>query len=871
MIAILIVSTSIALGQNTIKGNIKDSNGNLLPRATITLKNKNSQSILNYAIANYNGAYSIDTKSDSLEVIISAAYLGYKSFSITIENKNQYLDLILTESPETLKEVLIKSYNIEKKEDTLSYSVSAFKSQNDRSVADVIKKMPGIEVLPNGQITYLGKPIEKYYIDGLDMLEGRYSLANENISAADVSKVQILENHQPIKVLDSLIFSDKTSLNIKLKNNTVLTGRAKIGGGLSPILFETNITPLIFQQKKQALISYQFNNTGDDLVRFSRDFSETNNLVNGFEAKKKNFLALRQISRPPFSSKRWLNNNEHFANINQLYRLKDKTDIKLGLSYLNSTRYDNGLRNTTYITENDTINLREQINNIIFLKSFKAKISIEKNLEKSYFQNSLSFKASWDRQRGYLENTNSSITQNLSKPYSILYNQFKFLKPFGKQLITIKSNTGYTHTHEELIVSPGQFQNLIANGEEFDSNEQITRLNSFFTENTIGTTKKIKSFTISPQIGLAFRRQELISDLFATSNGSTTNSGVDFQNNLELQNFTTFITNRLDFKKNRWVLSLETPLYLRYFANSSQIDNIRRLNFEPDLSVTKKLSPYWEANIRLKIEYVYGDIDNLYDGFILRNYLSLVRFNSVLSESKRSSSALYLNYRDAIKAIFGSLSLSLNNNNNNLFFNNSISENGALVIQAIERDNLFTTKALNLEISKYFNKAKTTLSFGGRFSFSERPQIVNGSFSSFDNLSQDYKLNAESKITKWWNISANSNLSINKLNTINNQSFRITNFKSSVVSFFNFKDNQSISFDAEVNQNNFQNNTVSNYLFNIDYQFTFKKYNLDAKIIWNNIFNTNNYVNANNGLFFSSENLYSLRPSQILLSVNFSL
>ena len=71
-------------------------------------------------------------------------------------------------------------------------------------IADILKKLPGIDIRPNGQIYYKDEPIQKYYIEGLDLLEGRYNLANNNLSADAVSKVEILENHQPVKVLEYL-------------------------------------------------------------------------------------------------------------------------------------------------------------------------------------------------------------------------------------------------------------------------------------------------------------------------------------------------------------------------------------------------------------------------------------------------------------------------------------------------------------------------------------------------------------------------------------------------------------------------------------------------------------------------------------------
>jgi hypothetical protein len=108
--------------------------------------------------------------------------------------------------------------------------------------------MPGIEVLSDGKILYQGRPINKYYIEGLDLLEGKYNLANENLPHKEVTQVQILENHQPIKALDSLKFSDQAALNIKLKNAYTFTGQARLGSGFRPLLWEANITPYPHEQ-----------------------------------------------------------------------------------------------------------------------------------------------------------------------------------------------------------------------------------------------------------------------------------------------------------------------------------------------------------------------------------------------------------------------------------------------------------------------------------------------------------------------------------------------------------------------------------------------------------------------------------------------
>lgn len=75
-----------------------------------------------------------------------------------------------------LKEVKVSAQRLLRSGDTLTYSVSSFRQGQDRSLADVITKMPGLEVKANGQIEYQGKAISKFYIEGLDyFLDGAVS------------------------------------------------------------------------------------------------------------------------------------------------------------------------------------------------------------------------------------------------------------------------------------------------------------------------------------------------------------------------------------------------------------------------------------------------------------------------------------------------------------------------------------------------------------------------------------------------------------------------------------------------------------------------------------------------------------------------
>jgi len=444
--------------------------------------------------------------TDSL--FIKASFIGFKPLKKKIIGETQYIELQLETSSEELKEVLVESRMIEQRGDTLSFSVDSFKGKEDRVIADVLRKIPGIDIMPGGEIRYNGKPIQKYYIEGLDLLEGRYSLANENLSAEAVSKVQILENHQPIKVLDSLEFSERASLNIKLKKDITVSGTAEIASGFSPLLWKAKITPMIFTKKRQAIVTYQSNNTGYDVAREIRDFS-FDMFTNRFSIGKTNLLGILEISEPPFSENRWLDNNAHLGSVNYLTRLKKDYEIKTNISYLNDVQNQIGRKRTRFFTPSDTIKLIENTNNQFFKSDLQGKITLEKNTDDDYLKNQIEFRGNWNSQRGILNGSNNTINQNLDNPFKAIKNTFRLLKPVGKQLITFTSNSGYKESNENLVIIPGQFEEILNNGEPYNQVSQQLQLKDLFSDNSAGFTKKLGKFTLSPRFGFALQEQQL--------------------------------------------------------------------------------------------------------------------------------------------------------------------------------------------------------------------------------------------------------------------------------------------------------------------------------------------------------------------------
>ena len=864
---------SSANSQILISGKIQNASSENLSGAAVTIRKDSTGAIQAYGISDVDGNFRIDLNSLYDTIFLKVSHVGYAGWHKQIANIDQHLEVRLTESSETLKEVIVESKIITKRGDTLSFRVSAFKDKKDRVIADVLKKMPGIDIMPNGQIYYQGQPIQKYYIEGLDLLEGRYSLANNNISADDVSDVQILENHQGVKILDSLEFSEKTSLNIKLKNEVTMTGTAEVGAGFSPLLWKVKATPMIFTKKQQAIVTYQSNKTGSDVSREIRDFSFSDFGREEFNINKSDWLGIRQLTPPPFEQERWLDNNVHLGSVNYLIRLKKDFDLKTNISYLNDAQQQIGNTQTRFFTPTDTIDLVENTQNHLFINTLQSKFILERNTDDNYLKNELEINGFWDSQRGTIVTQDATIQQRLSKPFSVIRNKLRMLKPVGNQLVTFRSNTGYTETNQSLNVNPGQFAELLNEGEPYAETEQIVASSTFFTDNSAGFTKGIKKITIAPEVGFSFRKQQLDSRLGVLDDRTTTFPDGDFRNRLDFLSSRFYFTNRISYKKDDWNIRLLTPVNYRNFdiedAFLGEGRRLSKLTFEPNFFINTKISAYWESSISANLSNDFSDFRSMYNGFILSNYRNIQRYNSPLPDSFRQSYTGRVSYRNPLNSVFANTSYTYAVTENNLLYSNFVEEGGAILFEAFERENTSVFHNLRLEGSKYFNKINTTLKLGSTYSLMQREQLLNNNLAEVNNQSLSFSLGLESEVTDWLSTSYNSDFSFLQTEMAGRDFEEIRSQQHLLdLSFFPV-DNQYFSVKSEYYYNNISRENRNSYFLNIGYQYTFKERNVDLAATWNNVLGTDEFVNISNNEFSYVQSTYRLRPSQLLVSLKF--
>ena len=189
--------------QQQLKGHTRTkTNGAPISDVYVMLMSADGRRILSYDYSRDDGAFTLDLPSDGApEYVVSTSRLGFEALRQNVRRDAGTVELRLQETSVKLREVKVEAAPMRRRGDTLTYFMSNFSRPQDKTLAEVLERMPGIEVRSDGLVKYDGRPINRFYIEDLNLLGNRYSLATKNLSPADIASVQVYENHEPIKMM----------------------------------------------------------------------------------------------------------------------------------------------------------------------------------------------------------------------------------------------------------------------------------------------------------------------------------------------------------------------------------------------------------------------------------------------------------------------------------------------------------------------------------------------------------------------------------------------------------------------------------------------------------------------------------------------
>jgi len=353
-----------------------------------------------YALTNEKGEYELHLPADpGHPPVLSFEHLSYEKVEQEIVPRSQTRDVWLREKAIQIREITVSAPQIRLKGDTLSYRLSAFTGKGDVSLEDAIKKLPGMEITPAGAIQYMGKNIDRFYIEGLNMLGGKYSLATRSLPATSVSEVEIIENHQQIRQQQDRIQSEDVVVNIKLTQKAKLkpfgTSDAALGYAEEGWLYHLRFTAMVFSPRFQTISTARTGNYRPSSERELVNHSGHTGIPN----KAFSLLDISSMgsSAPPVREDRYQSIQDKMISANTIHKLSENASLKLNVEYAYLRNQHAYSTQSTYYTNEGNVIVTEESHPLV--KTHRPEISLDYILNDSalYLRNHLLAKTRFDK------------------------------------------------------------------------------------------------------------------------------------------------------------------------------------------------------------------------------------------------------------------------------------------------------------------------------------------------------------------------------------------------------------------------------------------------------------------------------------------
>lgn len=183
----------------SISGTVNDSSGTIpLQKAVVSLVRLNDSTLVNFQRTTENGNFYFAVPLDTFMLLFEHPQFESKTLYVFGNPNELNVDIPFIRmgvKVKNLAEVVVQGNKnrVYYKGDTLVYVADSFKVAENAVVEDLLKKLPGIKIDENGQITSQGREISQVLVDGDEFFGTDPTIATKNLGAKGVESVQIYE------------------------------------------------------------------------------------------------------------------------------------------------------------------------------------------------------------------------------------------------------------------------------------------------------------------------------------------------------------------------------------------------------------------------------------------------------------------------------------------------------------------------------------------------------------------------------------------------------------------------------------------------------------------------------------------------------
>lgn len=848
-----------ALSEVNIHGRIITVTGEPVEFSAIVASPAGSpKTILSSTFSDENGEFILNLDYDCDSLLIKATGMEIEAAQIIVPYKSGRYEITANKRVVELKEFIVKSKKIYSQGDTINYNVASFLSKSDQSVADVLRKMPGISVSDAGQVSYQGKPIKNFYIEGMDLMKGHYGIATNNIDPNNISTVQVLENHQDIKALKGLRPEEQASINLRLKEGVkgVFNLIATLGGGYGDEgLWNNSTIATYFRRNSQFLATYKGNNTGEDLSQelysFDNDYARTHNIS-----------SISMPSAPGIDKRFYYFNHSHNATFNNVYRMGKNGEFGINAAYFNDRDTRKSYSSTTnYLPDGGQNTVNELIDGTSRMQKAYGDLSYIDNSDEKYLKEQLKFDWSTNNADSRIIAGNDKVIQSGKTDTYRLVNKLHITqRNSAKRGGEIYSFTNLEKRPHSLLVNPNLFQDFIPG----DMLCQYVDFRDISTENRAALLSAFKAgnFTLHPSAIVNYHHNSLKSRLDT------------MLNDLSLDYLDTGIGTEIVFSTRKIHASLHLPMKYKFFRLNKRIDrkvsDKNRFRMEPDFNFSYKINNSHNLNAKASLSYMTPSIETLYSGYILTSYRQLSAYDVAgLYEGMNQHYSLSYNFKNILSMSFAGLELAYNRQSPDVLYG---SYYDGIVQRTISRrtsgkSDMFSSK---IHASQGFDRHRLKIGASATYSYYDSPLLVQDEVLRYSGNSLAVEADFSLRPFKWIGVAYQGSYSQSATRRHGAERFpwlRTATNKAAL----DFTIPGGVSLVTSIYQyyNNFNDDDKSFLLLNAEARYSINRFSFTLSC--DNVLNRKTYTYSDISALTESKALYDIRPRCILLKIRFKI
>jgi hypothetical protein len=858
LLIILILTTGFAVSpvhSQTLQGTVTDSlSGAPVAGVIVQLLDRQGK-VLSYTLSSSKGVFTLPVAENG--VALAFKCLGYRSCRLAVPNdRTQPLSVAMQSETTQLPEIVVKAPDILQKSDTLVYNVQQYADAQDRSIADVLKKMPGVEVAESGQIKYNGTPINKFYIEGNDLLEGRYGIATNNISHRDVKNVEIMENHQPVRALQDVEMSEQAGMNLRLKENAKVrwTGIAGAGTGFSPALYDGSLFAMRIAGKLQSMETLRLNNTGWNPA--SQSVRHTSDKLFDYDLRQNlspDYIAVGGYSTPLDPTRTRFNRSLLFNTANSM-KISDDYDLKVNATYERDKLDFEHSAYTDYL-DNLIAPYSESETLLADRHDVSLQAILQCNTPDVYLKNRLTADFGWNDVVANITDR-SALTQTTKMPVLNVSNELQAVRRIKNQALTISSFNSVVSKPHSLSVD---------GAEQAYVQDVVSRVVQSATEASYAWM--LGKWQVRCRTGFDLLHSRLESSL----------NGLIFENT-QAENNSSFsrisLYARPDLVYETKHLLLNPCIYVNYnrFAFNDRLLSKKTANnnvtVSPALSVRVRFSAKTELFVNTKYSVVQPKTDCFQTGLILNDYRNLsVGYPSYTLDSKYSAS-LILRYRNPVSSVFANAGCSYERNAAALLHSQTFVNDYIIKTYqpALSRGEIYS---VNGGVSKGVWGGKINVGIDAGYTRALSSSMRNSAVVPYSASVATVAPKIKGTLLRWMSVEYSllaSNNSMTFTGDVAKSSYSSLRQKLNVNLFPSKK--LQLNAGGEHYRTRFDDNTSDNLLLvDVGARWLLSS-SVDVAVSASNLMNSRSYACSRYGMLSETVYRYRLRPRNVLLSVS---